>query len=118
MAVPPASAASSPYVTPFVINLPEGGAVGGGGSESGRKWGWQGLDLNAGPGGVEIEAREGNNRSALTSRQLSVAGSQAFAEEKQVRMYQAAVSGGVLKRKEPEGGWDPDKFTYRQPPWQ
>ncbi|XVE57098.1 hypothetical protein DITRI_Ditri04bG0064500 [Diplodiscus trichospermus] len=100
-------AVPSPYPRPYVVSLPEGSnnSV----AESGRKWGRQGLDLNAGPGGPDIEGRD--ETTPLASRQLSVASSQALAEE-QARMYQ--VPGGVLKRKEPEGGWD----GYKQSSWQ
>jgi hypothetical protein len=99
---------SSHYPRPYAVNLPDSnnnGAV-----ESSRKWVRQGLDLNAGPLGADIEGR--NETSALASRQLSVASSQAHAEELS-RMYQA-TSGGFLKRKEPEGGWD----GYKQSSWQ
>ncbi|MQL78211.1 hypothetical protein Taro_010631 [Colocasia esculenta] len=102
-----AGAASSPYVRPYVISLHEGSTSSG--TESSQKWGQQNLDLNAGPGGVDIEGRV--ERSPMASRQLSVPSSQAFAEE-QVRMFQAAVSRG-LKRKDPEGGWDAERFTYK-----
>ncbi|KAL1083327.1 hypothetical protein V6Z11_D09G192800 [Gossypium hirsutum] len=44
-------------------------------------------------------------------RQLSVAGSHTQAEE-QARIHQ--VPGGILKRKEPEGGWN----GYKQSSWQ
>ncbi|XWS60695.1 hypothetical protein CRYUN_Cryun07bG0057700 [Craigia yunnanensis] len=97
----------SHYPRPYGFSLPEGNnnSV----AESGRKWGRQGLDLNAGPGGPDIEGRD--ETTAHASRQLFVASSQALAEE-QARMYQ--VPGGVLKRKEPEGGWD----GYKQSSWQ
>uniref|UniRef100_A0A1D1ZLJ1 Transcription elongation factor A protein 2 n=1 Tax=Anthurium amnicola TaxID=1678845 RepID=A0A1D1ZLJ1_9ARAE len=107
----PAGAASAPCVRPYLLNLPEGSTSAN--SVNIRKWGWQGLDLNTGPGSVDVEGRD--ERLPLTSRQLSVASSQAFAEE-QARIYQAA--GGVLKRKDPEGGWDVEKLTHRQPSWQ
>ncbi|XP_011028605.1 PREDICTED: uncharacterized protein LOC105128577 [Populus euphratica] len=98
---------SSHYPRPYAVNLADSnnnGAV-----ESSRKWVRQGLDLNAGPLGADIEGR--NETSALASRQLAVASSQAHAEELS-RMYQA-TSGGY-KRKEPEGGWD----VYKQSSWQ
>ncbi|WRX17866.1 Bromo adjacent homology (BAH) domain - like 7 [Theobroma cacao] len=103
----PAGAVPSHYARPYVVSLPDGSNNSG--AESGRKWGRQGLDLNAGPGGPDIEGRD--ETSPLASRQLSVASSQALAEE-QARMYQ--VPGGILKRKEPEGGWD----GYKQSSWQ
>uniref|UniRef100_A0A5B7BCY6 Uncharacterized protein n=1 Tax=Davidia involucrata TaxID=16924 RepID=A0A5B7BCY6_DAVIN len=107
----PAGAVSSQYPRPYIVSLPDGSN--GVGGENSRKWGRQGLDLNAGPGGLDIEGRD--ETLPLASRQLSVASSQALAEE-QARMYQLA--GGVLKRKEPEGGWDPESFRYKQSSWQ
>ncbi|XWS51007.1 hypothetical protein CRYUN_Cryun12cG0139600 [Craigia yunnanensis] len=103
----PAGADPSHYSRPYVLSLPDGSNNSG--AESGRKWGRQGLDLNAGPGGPDIEGRD--ETTHLASRQLSVASSQALAEE-QARMYQ--VPGGILKRKKPEGGWD----GYKQSSWQ
>ncbi|XP_043706910.1 uncharacterized protein LOC122656456 isoform X2 [Telopea speciosissima] len=105
-------AVSSHYPRPYVISLPDS-ASNTTGPESSRKWGRHGLDLNAGPGATEMEGRD--DRIPSASRQLSVASSQALAED-QVRMYQAA--GGVLKRKEPEGGWNPESFSYKQHSWQ
>lgn len=105
-----ASAVSSHYPRPYVISLPDGSTNGGG--ESSRRWVRQGLDLNAGPGGTEMDGRD--ERLSSASRQLSVTSSQTLAEE-QMRMYQ--VAGAALKRKEPEGGWDADRFSYKQP-WQ
>ncbi|KAK9104639.1 hypothetical protein Scep_021483 [Stephania cephalantha] len=106
-----ASAVPSHFPRPYVISVPDGTANGG--AESSRKWGRQGLDLNAGPGGADNEGRD--DRLSSTSRQISVSSAQAITEE-QVRMYQAA--GAVLKRKEPEGGWDTERFNYKQPSWQ
>ncbi|KAK8521416.1 hypothetical protein V6N12_005322 [Hibiscus sabdariffa] len=102
----PAGAVPSHYPRPPYVSLPD---CNNSGAESGRKWGRQGLDLNAGPGGPDIEGRD--ETAPLASRHLSVASSQALAEE-QARMYQ--LPGGVLKRKEPEGGWD----GYKQSSWQ
>uniref|UniRef100_A0A5B7BCU0 Putative BAH domain,TFIIS helical bundle-like domain isoform 1 n=1 Tax=Davidia involucrata TaxID=16924 RepID=A0A5B7BCU0_DAVIN len=107
----PAGAVSSQYPRPFVVSLSDGSNNVGG--ENSRKWGRQGLDLNSGPGGLDVEGRDETLPLAL--RQLSVASSQALTEE-QVRMYQ--VAGGVLKRKEPEGGWDPESLRYKQSLWQ
>ncbi|GAV90844.1 Med26 domain-containing protein [Cephalotus follicularis] len=95
------------HYRPYVVSLPDGSSNGG--IENSRKWVRQGLDLNAGPGGPDIEGRD--ETSALATRQLSVASSQALAEE-QARMFQ--VPGSVLKRKEPDGGWD----GYKQSSWQ
>ncbi|XP_077217294.1 uncharacterized protein LOC143851697 [Tasmannia lanceolata] len=108
--VGPAGAVSSHYPRPYVISLPEGTTSGG--AESSRKWERQGLDLNAGPGSTDMGGRDDMFSSA--PRQLSVTSSHALAEE-QTRMYQ--VASGALKRKEPEGGWDSERFIYKQPPW-
>ncbi|KAL5788866.1 hypothetical protein ACOSP7_005815 [Xanthoceras sorbifolium] len=103
----PGSAVPSHYPRPYVVSLPDGSNSAS--TESSWKWGRQGLDLNAGPGAPDVEGRD--ETSPLVPRQLSVASSQALAEE-QARMYQMA--GGVLKRKEPEGGWDGYKRPSRQ----
>ncbi|KAK8488186.1 hypothetical protein V6N13_010237 [Hibiscus sabdariffa] len=103
----PASAVPSHYPRPYIVNLPDGSNSSG--AEGGRKWGRQGLDLNAGPVGLNIEGRD--ETTTLVPRQLTVASSLALAEE-QARMYLAP--GGILKRKEPEGGWD----GYKQSSWQ
>ncbi|GMI76573.1 'shuttle' in chinese [Hibiscus trionum] len=103
----PTSAVPSHYPRPYIVNLPDGSNSSS--AEGGRKWGRQGLDLNAGPGGLNIEGRD--ETTPLAPRQLTVANSLALAEE-QARMYLAP--GGILKRKEPEGGWD----GYKQSSWQ
>lgn len=101
----PASTVSSHYAArPYVFSLPDGS-----GTADGKKWRGQGLDLNAGPGGPEVEGRD--ESSTLLPRQLPVASSQVLADE-QMRMFQMA--GSVLKRKEPDGGWD----SYKQSSWQ
>ncbi|KAG5019736.1 hypothetical protein JHK87_015591 [Glycine soja] len=102
----PAGAVSSHYPRPYVVGLTEGSNSGS--AETSRKWARQGLDLNAGPGGSDMEGRDDN--SPLPSRQLSVASSQALAEE-QARIQ---LAGSVCKRKEPDGGWD----GYNQSSWQ
>lgn len=108
--VGPAGIVSSAYTRPFVMNLPGGASNIG---PDGRKWGSQGLDLNAGPGGIDTERRDDRLPSGL--RQLSVPSSQALVEE-QLKMFQV---GGVLKRKEPDGGLDAmDRINYNQPSWQ
>lgn len=105
-------AVSSQYPRPYVVSLSDVSnsvAV-----ENARKWGRQGLDLNAGPGGPEVEGRD--EHLPIPPRPVSAMGSLAFAEE-QSRMY--PMAGGVLKRKEPEGGWDTDRLSgYKQPSWQ
>lgn len=105
-------AVSSQYPRPYVVSLSDVSnsvAV-----ENARKWGRQGLDLNAGPGGPEVEGRD--EHLPIPPRPVSAMGSLAFAEEHS-RMY--PMAGGVLKRKEPEGGWDTDRLSgYKQPSWQ
>lgn len=96
----------SNYPRPYVVSLPDGSNISS--AENSRKWGRQGLDLNAGPGGPDLEGRDVT--LPLAPWQFSVASSQALAEE-QARMFQ--MPGGTFKRKEPEGGWD----GYKQPSW-
>ncbi|KAL9314151.1 hypothetical protein ACSQ67_019603 [Phaseolus vulgaris] len=102
----PAGTVSSHYPRPYVVGLTEGSNSGS--AETSRKWTRQGLDLNAGPGCSDMEGRD--ESSPLPSRQLSVASSQALAEE-QARIQ---LAGSVRKRKEPDGGWD----GYNQSSWQ
>ncbi|KOM40325.1 hypothetical protein LR48_Vigan04g052300 [Vigna angularis] len=102
----PAGTVSSHYPRPYVVGLPEGNNSGS--AETSRKWTRQGLDLNAGPGCSDMEGRD--ESLPLPSRQLSVASSQALAEE-QARIR---LAGSVRKRKEPDGGWD----GYNQSSWQ
>ncbi|KAL7139037.1 hypothetical protein ABFS83_09G023900 [Erythranthe nasuta] len=59
----------------------------------------QGLDLNADPVSVDSEFREDMLLPPPSTSQHS-------------------VSGSILKRKEPEGGWDKENFRYKQPSWQ
>nr|XP_043608255.1 uncharacterized protein LOC122580047 isoform X2 [Erigeron canadensis] len=104
--VGPNGMVSMPY-RPYFMSLP-------GGSSNvvpdGRKWGSQGLDLNAGPGGGVTDDKL---PSAL--RQMP---SQAVADE-QIKMFQQMTAGsGVPKRKEPDGGWDGDRISYKHPSWQ
>ncbi|KAL3835173.1 hypothetical protein ACJIZ3_009909 [Penstemon smallii] len=103
----PVGAVASQFQRPYMVNLPDSSSVGG--LEDNRRWGIQGLDLNAGPGAMENEARE--EMLPLSSVQRSVASPQALAEE-HARMY--SVAGGILKRKEPEGGWEQESFRYKQ----
>ncbi|KAI9078070.1 hypothetical protein K1719_039995 [Acacia pycnantha] len=103
---------SSNFPRPYVMSLP------GGTSNmipESRKWGGQSLDLNSGPGGSDTERRDDRLPSGL--KQPPVSSSQALMEE-QMKMFQ--VAGGVLKRKEPDGGWDgADRYnSYKQPSWQ
>ncbi|KAI3942692.1 hypothetical protein MKW92_011724 [Papaver armeniacum] len=113
------------YHRPYVISVPEGTSNAGGGPEissSSRKWGTQGgLDLNAGPGGSDMEVGREDRYPSAASRQQPVAiSSQAFLTEEQGRMYYNNQAAAALKRKEPEGGWDVERFSYKQQPslWQ
>ncbi|KAJ7974519.1 BAH domain-containing protein [Quillaja saponaria] len=109
--VAPGGIVSSTYPRPYVMSL--SGSTSNVLPES-RKWGPQGLDLNTGPGGTDAERREERLSSSL--RQLSVPSSQALVEE-QMKMFQ--VAGGILKRKEPDSGWDGiDRYSYKHPSWQ
>ncbi|KAK8953341.1 hypothetical protein KSP40_PGU019322 [Platanthera guangdongensis] len=99
----------SPLAGPYVISHQESsGAVG---SERSKNWGWQGLDLNTGPGTVD-EVKDDRLPSSL--RHLHVASLHGFVED-QARQFQVADS--VLKRKEPGGGWGPERFNFKQPSW-
>ncbi|CAL0317245.1 unnamed protein product [Lupinus luteus] len=99
---------SSSYPRPYVMSL-----LGGTSNviPDSRKWGSQSLDLNSGPGSVaDTEGRDDRSPSGL--RQMHVPNSHALMEE-HMKMFQAA---GVLKRKEPDGGWDgADRSSYKQP---
>ncbi|CAK9161290.1 unnamed protein product [Ilex paraguariensis] len=108
--VGPTGMLSTHYPRPYFMSLPGGPSNA---SAEGRKFGIQGLDLNAGPGGTDVERRDDRLTSAL--RQLPFAGSQSLADE-QLKLYQMA--GGVLKRKEPDGGWDGDRINYKHCSWQ
>lgn len=106
-----AGVVSSPYPRPVMMGFPGGTSNIG---PDARKWGSQGLDLNAGPGGgTDTERRDERLPPGL--RQLSISSSQALVED-QLKMFQV---GGVLKRKEPDGGLDAmDRISYKQPSWQ
>ncbi|KAE9466527.1 hypothetical protein C3L33_01578, partial [Rhododendron williamsianum] len=54
-----------------------------------------------------------DERLSSTSRQLPISGPQVSADE-HMKMYQMAA----LKRKEPDGGRDGDRASYKQPSWQ
>ncbi|KAL6960641.1 non-specific serine,threonine protein kinase [Sarracenia purpurea var. burkii] len=112
--VGPTGVVSSHYPRPFIMNLP--GGTNNVSTES-RKWGGQALDLNTGPGNTDIERRD--ERFSSTLRQLPIPSSQAPPVDEQIRMLQ--MGGGLLKRKEPDGGgWDGgDRISYKQQPsWQ
>ncbi|KAF5730095.1 BAH domain TFIIS helical bundle-like domain isoform 1 [Tripterygium wilfordii] len=103
----PPGAVPSNYQRPYVVTLADGSHNGG--ADSSRKWGGQGLDLNAGPLVPDIEARE--DMPSIAPRQLSVVSSQALVEE-HAQFYPVA-GGSALKRKEPEGAWE----GYKQSSW-
>ncbi|XP_057785628.1 uncharacterized protein LOC131003164 [Salvia miltiorrhiza] len=107
----PVGAISSQFQRPFMVGLPDNSSNSG--LENSRKWGRQGLDLNAGPGAVEGDVREDN--LPHSSSQHSVINSHVQAEE-QARLYPA--SANILKRAEPDGGWDKENFRYKQSSWQ
>ena len=72
---------------------------------------WEEWWLFGGVEGIgEKKWKERDGNSPLPSRQLSVASSQALAEE-QARIQ---LAGSVCKRKEPDGGWD----GHNQSSWQ
>ncbi|XP_044475531.1 uncharacterized protein LOC123203282 [Mangifera indica] len=67
---------------------------------------------------------EGENRDSLGLRQLFMPGQgQSMEEHPRVSFQPSSSSGGVGKRKEPDGGWEayPNPYNYRnqqqQPPW-
>ncbi|KAJ3700606.1 hypothetical protein LUZ61_004311 [Rhynchospora tenuis] len=107
-----------PPPRPYLINLPESSSSSGGGGGhdvSSRRWVRQGgsssggLDLNSGPGGADVEGKD--DKAGSIPRHLGGVSPQVFAEE-QARMFQMAP-GAALKRKEPEGGWDPERSAYK-----
>ena len=97
---------SMPY-RPYFMSLPGGPSNVG---PDARKWASQGLDLNAGPGGGGIDDK--------SLRQIPSVGPQGLADE-QLKMYQQmTANSGVSKRKDPDGGWDGDRISYKHPSWQ
>ncbi|XP_058180400.1 uncharacterized protein LOC131298915 [Rhododendron vialii] len=106
--VGPSGVVSSHYPRPYMVNLPGGTSNLG---HENRKWGGQSLDLNTGPGGTDLERRD--ERLSSTLRQLPISGPQVSADE-HMKMYQMAP----LKRKEPDGGRDGDRASYKQSSWQ
>ncbi|KAK4383821.1 hypothetical protein Sango_3115900 [Sesamum angolense] len=80
-------AISSQFQRPYMLSLPDSSSNG---LENNRKWGRQGLDLNAGPGAVESEVRE--DMLPPPSSQHSVASSQALTEEPKLG-FTTAMSG-------------------------
>ncbi|GFZ12040.1 protein SUO [Actinidia rufa] len=109
---PTAPMSTPQYPRPYFVSFPESSSNIG--VDDNRKGSRHGLDLNSGPGSLDREGRD--ETSPLALRQLSVASSQALAEE-QARMYNQMV-GGILKRKESEGVWDAENFRHKQSSWQ
>ncbi|KAL3618024.1 hypothetical protein CASFOL_038345 [Castilleja foliolosa] len=107
----PVGNVGSQFQRSYMVGLP--GTSNNGGLDSNRKWIRQGLDLNSGPGNMESEVKE--DMLTYSSGQHSAASFQAIAEE-QAGMF--SVSGGVLKRREPEGGRGNDTARHRHPSWQ
>ncbi|GAB2289530.1 hypothetical protein Dimus_023840 [Dionaea muscipula] len=118
-------AVSSQYPRPYVVTFPDISNNNSGVDSGGRKFGRQGLDLNAGPGGVLPDA-EGRDETVpvpmpILSRQVAASNSITFAEEQARMMYHHHhhLPSSVLKRKEPEGGggWDGDRLSFKQASW-
>uniref|UniRef100_A0A0A9FND9 Uncharacterized protein n=1 Tax=Arundo donax TaxID=35708 RepID=A0A0A9FND9_ARUDO len=99
------------HVRPYAINLPESSS--GGGHDNNRKWPRQGLDLNSGPGIIDVEGKD--ERMPLPVRQTLITPPHALVEDP-ARMYQ--MPGVGIKRKEPEGSWDAERSQYKQLSWQ
>uniref|UniRef100_A0A0A9CGI1 TFIIS N-terminal domain-containing protein n=1 Tax=Arundo donax TaxID=35708 RepID=A0A0A9CGI1_ARUDO len=93
------------------VSLPEGSSSSG--RDSNRRWESQGLDLNSGPGSIDVEGKD--DRVPLPVRQNFITPPHAFVEE-QGRIYQ--MPGVGTKRKEPDGSWDTERSTYKQLSWQ
>ncbi|CAL4923958.1 unnamed protein product [Urochloa decumbens] len=108
--VGPTGALPAQHPRQYAINL-EGSSSSG--RDSTRKWDSQVLDLNSGPGSIDIEGKD--ERLPLPVRQNLITPPHAFAEE-QARIYQ--MSGVGTKRKEPDGSWDTERSTYKQLSWQ
>jgi len=109
--VGPTGALPSHHSRQYAINLAEGGSSSG--RDNNRKWESQGLDLNSGPGSIDLEGKD--ERAPLPIRQNLITPPHGFAEE-QGRIYQMPVVG--TKRKEPDGSWDTERSTYKQLSWQ
>ncbi|CAL4940743.1 unnamed protein product [Urochloa decumbens] len=108
--VGPTGALPAQHSRQYAINL-EGSSSSG--RDSTRKWDSQVLDLNSGPGSIDIEGKD--ERLPLPVRQNLITPPHAFAEE-QARIYQ--MPGVGTKRKEPDGSWDTERSTYKQLSWQ
>ncbi|KAJ4813933.1 BAH and TFIIS domain-containing protein [Rhynchospora pubera] len=108
-----------PPPRPYLINLPESSSSSGGGGGhdvSSRRWVRQGgsssggLDLNSGPGGADVEGKD--DKTGSIPRQILGGVSPQVLAEEHARIFQMAP-GAALKRKEPEGGWDPERSAYK-----
>lgn len=106
----PANPISSAYLRPVLISHPDSSASSSV-STSSQRWGRQSLDLNAGPG--IADTAEGREEKLISMRQQFVAGSQLSVED-QARLFQVVTSGGGLKRKDPEGGWEMFPYNKQQ----
>ncbi|KAL6541959.1 hypothetical protein OROGR_011445 [Orobanche gracilis] len=101
----------SQFQRPYVVGLAD--VSNNGGLNSNKKWGRQGLDLNEGPGTMDSEVKEGILPHSSDQHSLTSFRTQA---EEHARVF--SVSGGILKRREPEGGWDSETVRHRHSSWQ
>jgi len=101
-----AGAVSSPGVRPYVMGFTDVSSM-----EGTRKWPRPILDLNAGPGTVDLEIRDSKQFASADGR---------VSPEGQTRSFNQTTASAALplKRKEPEGGWDSPSIGYIQAPWQ
>ncbi|KNA12433.1 hypothetical protein SOVF_125980, partial [Spinacia oleracea] len=106
------AAVSFQYPHAYVVSHPFPDAGNNSVIGSNHKWGKQGLDLNSGPGVLDVERRD--ESLPIVSRQGSSINSHSLADE-QARMY--SMGGGNMKRKEPEGGWNIDKLNFKHSSW-
>ncbi|KAG8059479.1 hypothetical protein GUJ93_ZPchr0002g25786 [Zizania palustris] len=111
--VAPTGVLPGQHTRQYSINLPEGSISSTVGHDSNRKWGRQGLDLNSGPGSVDVEMKD--EQVPLPVRQNLIMQPHPFVEG-HTRMYQ--MPGLGIKRKEPEGNWDAERSSYKQLSWQ
>ncbi|XP_010266808.1 PREDICTED: uncharacterized protein LOC104604237 [Nelumbo nucifera] len=93
---------------PFIMSMtgPPSGLNGVGSSRPG-------FDLNSG-----LTLAEGENREMGGFPPLFIQGQGRSSEEQIRSVSQSSSSGMVMKRKEPDSGWDPYSGSYKkQPPW-
>ncbi|XP_071692713.1 uncharacterized protein [Rutidosis leptorrhynchoides] len=109
--VGPNGAVSMPY-RPYFMSLPGNSSNVG---PDDRKWPSHGLDLNAGSAGGGSGT---DDKLPSGLKRIPLAGSQALADEQLKMFTQMAAGSGASKRKEPDGGWDGDRLSYRNPSWQ